>query len=133
MLSPCINEKEARWVRTIFEMYLSGNNTAVIADFLERNNVKTVTGLDRWASSQIRRILKNEKYCGDVLIQKTYSENPVTKRRVVNHGERQKYMFRNVIPPIVSREDWLKVQEILNEHVQKYHLGNKNCHNLQTH
>ncbi|MBR0295610.1 MAG: recombinase family protein [Bacilli bacterium] len=128
-----INEKEAKWVRVMFQMYIEGNNTALIADFLERNNVKTVTGLERWTSSSIRRILRNEKYCGDVLIQKSYSENSVTKRRIINHGERQKYLFRDVIPPIVSRSDWLKAQEIMNEHKKIYHIGQKNCHALQTH
>ncbi|MBR0294296.1 MAG: recombinase family protein, partial [Bacilli bacterium] len=55
-----VNEKEAKWVRFVFESYAEGKNTAEIADFLEMNGVKTLTGNDRWSSTSIRRMLKNE-------------------------------------------------------------------------
>ena len=53
-----INEKEAKWIRVIFEMYADGHNSAEIADLLERNGVKTLTGLDRWSPSSIRKIIR---------------------------------------------------------------------------
>lgn len=127
-----INEREARWVRLMFEMYVDGKNTAEIADFLEVNQVRTLTGNTRWSSTSIRRILKNEKYCGDILLQKTYSESPITQRRVINHGERTQYLVRNAIPAIVSREVWQKAQDRMEGNAKLYHIGIKNCHNLQT-
>ncbi|MBR0294551.1 MAG: recombinase family protein, partial [Bacilli bacterium] len=54
----------------MFSSKFSCKNTAEIADFLEMNGVKTLTGNDRWSSTSIRRMLKNEKYCGDILLQK---------------------------------------------------------------
>ena len=128
-----VNEKEAKWVRFVFESYAEGKNTAEIADFLEMNGVKTLTGNDRWSSTSIRRMLKNEKYCGDILLQKTYSENPITQKRIINHGEKKQYLFKDAIPAIVSRELWEQVQSRMENNAKIYHIGNKNCKNLQTH
>ena len=127
-----INEKEAKWVRIVFEMYSQGHNSAEIADLLERNGVKTLTGLERWSASSIRRIIRNEKYCGDVLLQKTFTENPLTQRRIINHGEKEKYLIENAIPSIVSKELWMKCQERMKQNAATYHIGNKKCANLKT-
>lgn len=126
-----INEKEAKWIRVIFQMYLEGANTAMIADYLERNNVKTLTKMDRWSPSSIRRIIRNEKYCGDVLLQKTYSESPLSKRRVVNHGEKDKYLVEDAIPAIVSKSIWKRCQEIMDEKADKYKITHINVKSLE--
>lgn len=125
-----INEKETKWVRVMFQMYLEGANTAMIADYLERNDVKTLTKQDRWSSSSIRRIIRNEKYCGDVLLQKTYSESPLSKRRVTNHGEKEQYLVENAIPAIVSKEIWKKCQDLMDAKADKYKIGHINVKNL---
>lgn len=127
-----INEKEARWVRVIFEMYSQGHNSAEIADLLERNEVKTLTGLERWSPSSIRRIIRNEKYCGDVLLQKTLTENPLSQRRIVNHGEKEQYLIENAIPAIISKDLWRTCQERMSQNASTYHIGNKKCMNLKT-
>ena len=127
-----INEKEAKWIRVIFQMYLEGANTAMIADYLERNNVKTLTKMDRWSPSSIRRIIRNEKYCGDVLLQKTYSESPLSKRRVINHGEKEKYLVEDAIPAIVSKTIWKRCQEIMDEKADKYKIAHINVKSLET-
>ena len=126
-----INEKEAKWIRVIFQMYLEGANTAMIADYLERNNVKTLTKMDRWSPSSIRRIIRNEKYCGDVLLQKTYSESPLSKRRVINHGEKEKYLVEDAIPAIVSKSIWKRCQEIMDEKADKYKITHINVKSLE--
>ena len=126
-----INEKEAKWIRVIFQMYLEGANTAMIADYLERNNVKTLTKMDRWSPSSIRRIIRNEKYCGDVLLQKTYSESPLSKRRVINHGEKEKYLVEDAIPAIVSKSIWKRCQEIMDKKADKYKITHINVKSLE--
>ena len=126
-----INEKEAVWVRKIFSMYQEGYNTALIADYLENNNVPTITGMSRWSASSIRRMIRNEKYCGDVILQKRYSESPLTKRMLTNNGEKDKYHLVGVLPAIVTREVWESCQEVMSQNATKYHIGHKNCHNLE--
>ena len=126
-----INEKEAKWIRVIFQMYLEGANTAMIADYLERNNVRTLTKMDRWSPSSIRRIIRNEKYCGDVLLQKTYSESPLSKRRVINHGEKEKYLVEDAIPAIVSKSIWKRCQEIMDKKADKYKITHINVKSLE--
>ena len=126
-----INEKEAKWIRVIFQMYLEGANTAMIADYLERNDVKTLTKMDRWSPSSIRRIIRNEKYCGDVLLQKTYSESPLSKRRVINHGEKEKYLVEDAIPAIVSKAIWKRCQEIMDDKADKYKITHINVKSLE--
>ena len=126
-----INEKEAKWIRVIFQMYLEGANTAMIANYLERNNVKTLTKMDRWSPSSIRRIIRNEKYCGNVLLQKTYSESPLSKRRVINHGEKEKYLVEDAIPAIVSKSIWKRCQEIMDKKADKYKISHINVKSLE--
>ena len=126
-----INEKEAKWIRVIFQMYLEGANTAMIADYLERNNVKTLTKMDRWSPSSIRRIIRNEKYCGDVLLQKTYSESPLSKRRAINHGEKEKFLVEDAIPDIVSKSIWKRCQEIMDKKADKYKITHINVKSLE--
>lgn len=127
-----INEKEAKWIRIMFEMYADGHNSAEIADLLERNGVKTLTGLDRWSPSSIRRIIRNEKYCGNVLLQKTYSENPLSQRRIINHGEKEQYLIEDAIPAIVTKDLWKRCQGRMNDNASTYKIGHKQCMNLKT-
>ena len=127
-----INEKEARWVKDIFEMYAAGKNTAAIADYLEEHNVRTTTGLCRWSGSCIRRILKNEKYKGVVVLQKSYVVDPITQRRAVNNGNLEKYIIENGIEPIVSKELWEACQLRMAENKERYKLQPKNNRNLAT-
>lgn len=127
-----INEKEAKWIRVMFEMYADGHNSAEIADLLERNGVKTLTGLDRWSPSSIRKIIRNEKYCGNVLLQKTYSENPLSQRRIINHGEKEQYLIEDAIPAIVSKDLWKRCQGRMNDNASTYKIGHKQCMNLKT-
>lgn len=104
-------ESEAIVVKKIFELYLNGWGVRKIKKSLEENGIKTVTGKDVWSTSTIDRILSNEKYVGDVLMQKSYTEDFLTGKRKKNEGELNMYFIDNDHEAIVSREIFEKVQE----------------------
>jgi DNA invertase Pin-like site-specific DNA recombinase len=116
-----INLEEAEIVKNIFEWYVSGTGCSEIARKLTGNGIKTITGLDEWNPGTILGILKNEKYKGDVILQKTYVPDHIRKKAVENRGEVDRYYLREDHPPIVSEEIWEKVQEIMDEN--KYRKG----------
>ena len=105
-------ESEAVIVRKIFELYLKGFGVRRIKKFLEENGIKTVTGKDVWSTSTIDRILSNEKYVGDVLMQKSFTEDFLTGKRKKNEGELAMYFIENDHEAIVSREIFESVQKI---------------------
>lgn len=104
-------ESEAVIVRKIFELYLNGFGVRKIKKYLEENGIKTVTGKDVWSTSTIDRILSNEKYVGDVLMQKSFTEDFLTGKRKKNEGELNMYFIENDHEAIISREIFEKVQE----------------------
>ncbi|MCI9126196.1 MAG: recombinase family protein [Eubacterium sp.] len=103
--------EEAEVVKLIFRMYLEGNSTGRIADFLEESKIKTATGKDHWHESVIIKMLKNEKYMGDALLQKTYTVDFMTKKRVLNNGIVPQYYVENDHEPIIPKELFYRVQE----------------------
>lgn len=105
-----IVEDEAKVVRKIFELYLNGFGVRKIEKYLEENGIKTVTGKNEWSTSTIDRILSNEKYVGDVLMQKSFTENFLTGKRKKNNGELDMYFIENDHEPIISREVFEQVQ-----------------------
>ena len=108
-----IEENEATIVRFIFESFIKGNRAIDIAEMLKENKIVTVTGSENWTSSAVYRILRNEKYMGDVLMQKTYTVDCFSHRSKKNKGERPMYLLKDGIPAIVSKTDWESVQELL--------------------
>jgi len=109
-----INEDEAAIVRSIFAMYLGGESLVGIIHKLESDGVKTATGKDRWSKNTLDKLLSNEKYCGDVVIFKSYSSVQLspkkTKRRKENKGELDRYMCISNHPAIISKEAFEAVQ-----------------------
>ena len=103
-------EFEAVIVRKIFELYLKGFGVRKIKNYLEENGIKTVTGKDVWSTSTIDRILSNEKYVGDVLMQKSFTEDFLTGKRKKNDGELAMYFIKNGHEAIVNRETFEAVQ-----------------------
>lgn len=101
-----INEKEAETVRMIFDLYVQGYGAYTIAKELTRLGKVNKKGEVKWTDSGIRGILKNEKYKGDLLMGKTYTVDPISKRRLDNRGESNKYYTRNHHEPIISEEIW---------------------------
>lgn len=89
-----INEKEAETVRMIYDLYVQGYGAYTIAKELTRLGKVNKKGEVKWTDSGIRGILKNEKYKGDLLMGKTYTVDPISKRRLDNRGESNKYYTR---------------------------------------
>jgi uncharacterized ubiquitin-like protein YukD len=105
-----INEKQARIVRRIYKDYLDGKGTNRIARELEEEGVPNWNGKAKWYESSIRTMLGNEKYKGDALLQKTYTVDFLTKKRVVNNGEIPQYYIEESHPAIIDKEMWEAVQ-----------------------
>ena len=108
---PVINEDEAVHVRSIFRMFLDGNSIGQIKDYLESMGALTAHGKTEWSSAIIRGILKNEKYIGDAILQKTYVEDCISKRVKVNNGVLPKYIVKDNHPAIIDRATFAAVQE----------------------
>lgn len=109
-----INEEQAEVVRKIFNWYADGLGTRIIANKLKEQGFKTEKG-NEFRSNQVGNIIKNEKYVGDYLGQKTYVVSPLTHKRNINFGEKEKYYVKDHHIPIISREVWNKCQELLNK------------------
>lgn len=103
--------EEAEIVKLIFRMYLEGNSSHKIAEYLEKQGIKTVTGKEHWHASVIEKMLRNEKYMGDALLQKTYTTDFMTKKRVLNKGIVPQYYVENDHEPIIPKELFYRVQE----------------------
>ena len=107
-----INQEEAEIVRYIFKRYLEGAGAHKIAKELEAMGVKTKRGNSNWVASTVNGIIKNEKYVGNVVQGKTYTANPITKKRLKNNGELNSYRRVDNHPAIISKEDFNLAQEI---------------------
>lgn len=106
-----INEDQAKNVELIFDLYLSGNSVLGIIKELEKRNVPSPTNNKSWCKRSIDTMLSNEKYCGDVLVVKTYMLPNHEGKRTRNKGERQQYLAIGNHPAIISREQFKAVQE----------------------
>ena len=98
-------------VKQIFDAYLSGKSLQNIKYMLESEGIPTKTGLTVWSIPSIKKILQNEKYTGDALLQKTYAVDPISKRQKKNQGELPQYWIKNCHPAIISRETFKLVQK----------------------
>ena len=109
--SPGINEEEASVVRFMYTQYLLGDSLRMIRDKLDETGVPNLKGEPGWSISTIKSILTNERYCGDVLGQKTYTESVIGGKSRKNNGELPQVLIQNNHPGIVSREVFYAVQE----------------------
>lgn len=109
-----VNEEEAEIVRYIFNRYIEGAGGSVIGQELENLGYLTKYGNSTWVPTTVLGIIKNEKYKGDILLGKTFTVDPISKRRLENMGEEDQFYIRNHHEPIVSEEVFDKAQEILN-------------------
>lgn len=108
-----INEIEAKTVRYIFERYIEGAGGYVIAKELMSSGHRTKYGNSEWYDTTVLGIIKNEKYKGDVLQGKTFTVDPISKRRLDNYGEEDQYYIKSHHEPIISDEVFEKAQTIL--------------------
>jgi len=99
-------------VRLIFQKYvLDQKGTTVIARELRQAGYRTSTGNTRWSSSHLLKILKNEKYVGDLVQKKTYTPDYLTHQKKYNHGQEELVVLRDHHEPIVSRRLWEQAQQ----------------------
>lgn len=103
--------EEAEIVKLIFRLYLEGYSTGKIAKHLEEQGIKTATGQDKWHSTVIDKMLRNEKYMGDALLQKTYTVDFMTKKKVKNTGIVPQYYVEDDHEAIIPKELFYRVQE----------------------
>jgi site-specific DNA recombinase len=103
--------EQAEVVRKIFELYLQGLSLGQIKAYLEGQGIKTVMGKKIWDTKTIQRMLTNEKYKGDTMLQKTFTEDFMTRKKSKNTGQRSQYYVKDSHPAIVSAEAFDKVQE----------------------
>ena len=108
-----INEQGAEVVRYIFDRYVAGAGSTMIARELNEQGNLTIRG-NTWTSSSVMGIINNEKYKGDILLGKTFTVDPISKRRLDNLGEEDRYYIHDHHEPIISEEMFERAQEIRN-------------------
>ena len=102
--------EEAAVVRRIYREYLEGSSLLDICRSLMADGILTGAGKEKWGPTTVRKILTNEKYIGDALLQKTYTVDFLTKKRVVNTGIVPQYYVEDSHEAIIPREIYIKVQ-----------------------
>ena len=117
-----IVENEAELIRVIYDMYLNAHSSPQIAEILTRSGIPTATNKPVWSSGAVLGILRNEKYCGDVLCQKTMTLDVFTHKSVKNKGDKKQYFIEGHHEAIVDKEDWLLVQKLIRE---RYYCKNR--------
>ena len=122
---PEIVPEEAEIVRLIYTLFLDGYSMTRIKKILENKGYLTAQGKKVWNESLIRSILKNEKYVGDALLQKTFTSDCITHKVVKNHGERPMYLVTDHHVPIVDRDTYNRVQQELARRSSKRKVSDK--------
>jgi site-specific DNA recombinase len=108
-----IDPEQAEVVRRIYREYLEGCSMKSIALHLEQDGILTGAGNTKWYDSTINKILRNEKYMGDALLQKTVTTDFLTKKRVKNNGVLPQYYVEDDHEAIIPKELFMQVQEEL--------------------
>lgn len=109
-----IDEKEAEVVRWIFATYINGMGIVPITRELNKKGIPSKTG-GRWGKTTVNMMLRNEKYTGNSLLQKTYIPDHLTKKRYINRGQRKRYYAEDTHPAIISMETFEQAQARLKE------------------
>ncbi len=108
-----VNQEEAKTVRYIFQQALLGKTPYSIAKDLTQQGILSPSGKNHWSSVTIKRMLRNEKYKGDALLQKTYTIDFLSKKKNINKGELPQYYVENNHEAIVDKETFDAVQAAL--------------------
>jgi DNA invertase Pin-like site-specific DNA recombinase len=105
-----VNKDQAKIVRQIYTEFLDGKGANRIAKDLERNGISNWQGKPKWYESSIRKMLSNEKYKGDALLQKTYTVDFLSKKRADNMGQVPQYYVSDSHPAIIEKDVWEAAQ-----------------------
>lgn len=114
-----INQEQAEIVKYIFSEFLKGNGSTIIKYKLEKKGYLTSTGLKQWSASYIVRLLQNPFYCGTVVYRKSYIPDYLEQKAKRNKGEVEQVIIEGTHEPIISKEDFDKVQEIIKQRRKK--------------
>ena len=118
--------EEAEIIKRIYREYLEGKSLVGIGRDLEKDGILTAAGKPRWRPETIKKILLNEKYIGDALLQKTFTVDFLTKKRVKNEGHVPQYYVENSHEAIIPKELFLQTQEELHRRSNIYTGADKN-------
>ena len=110
---PEIIPKDAQTIRMIAREFLNGDSLKGIKEKLEKAGIPSPAGEPKWTTQTILRILQNEKYAGDVLLQKTYTSDFLEGKVKKNNGELPQYYIKDNHPAIIPREMFFEIQEEL--------------------
>lgn len=121
-----IIEAEAQVIRMIFDDYLSGMGKVAISNKFNEMKIPTRLG-GQWAEETVRDILRNERYIGDLLLQKTYVEDHLSKRKRVNTGELPRYYVEDNHPAIIGREVFARVWEEMKSRAARFGADEYPC------
>lgn len=117
--------EEAIVVKIIYQLYLSGRSSIQVANELTEAGIPTPLKENVWRSGSVLNILRNERYCGDVLMQKTITIDCLSHKVVKNDGHEPQYLIRDHHEPIISRSDWNRVQMLLGD--RNRYKGRHHC------
>ncbi|MCM1509014.1 MAG: recombinase family protein [Ruminococcus flavefaciens] len=123
--NPEIVDDEAETVRLIYRMFLNGDSMQKIAEFLIKSERKTALGKLDWNHITVKRILTNEKYTGDCILQKTYTLDCITHKQVRNNGERAMYLVSDAHPAIIDRDTFNLAQQEIARRTSKRKVSSK--------
>lgn len=106
--------EEAETVRLIFQLYIEGHGADTIGKILDNKGVKPKYA-SKWSRSTIMQIISNVHYTGDLILQKTFRDNHLTKRKVINNGELDQYIVENNHEAIISHKVFEEAQRVRKE------------------
>ena len=124
--------EEAEVIKEIFTLYTSGIGPSQIARILTQKGYKTKQGRMKWYDSTVEGIIQNEKYCGDLILQKTVTPDFLTHKRVKNDGLAHKYHIKDNHEPIVDRETWDRAQAIRQANAKRFRGINQDTRKYQS-
>jgi len=107
-----IDEPDAKIVRTIFEMRAVGHSLGSISAWLYENKISSPTGKECWSRETVSKLLRNEKYVGDVRLQKTFIKDLFSGKQLKNRGELEHVLIQNHYPAIISGELFEAVSKV---------------------
>lgn len=111
--------EKAETVKLIFKLFLEGNGKQAITNYLNERGILSPFG-NEWLMDTVSNILRNEKYCGDLLLQKTFRIDHLTKKRKLNNGEMPMYFVQDAHEPIIDRTIFETVQKEIALRAKKF-------------
>ena len=124
--NPEIVPEEAEAVKTVFRLFLEGRSHKAIANYMNENHFPNRSSTGLWINTMVKRILENEKYIGDCLLQKTYTVDCISHKTAKNNGERAMYYVSDCHPAIIDKNTFNRVQQEIARRNSKRSASTKN-------